>query len=169
VAHSGRIREPQELGQVSEVQETRLSLEFEFRYARATLILEATLRKVPGLLSYTMARTADGGISVTVCRDKKGTEESVRLARDWISTNAGSIGASAHPTPVPLSARGLRKGLAIARSAQFSEQSVPTDLEHAGHVVSIEFTLAQHLPGSGDLCWSHCGIRGFDVLWSERG
>ena len=49
----------------------------------------------PGLVSYTMARTADGGISVTVCKDKKGTEESVRLAREWISANAGSIGTSA--------------------------------------------------------------------------
>jgi CHAT domain-containing protein len=43
------------------------------------------------------------------------------------------------PTHVPLSARGLRKGLAIARSAQFSEQSAPTDLEHAGHVVEKNF------------------------------
>jgi len=57
--------------------------------------VEATLRKVPGLVSYTMARTADGGLSVTVCKDKKGTEESVRLAREWISANAGSIAASA--------------------------------------------------------------------------
>jgi hypothetical protein len=103
LAHSGRIREPQELGQVSEVQETRQSLEFESRYVRATLILEATLRKVPGLVSYTMARTADGGISVS--RDKKGTEESVRLARGWISTNAGSIGASAPCARAAFSAR----------------------------------------------------------------
>jgi len=57
--------------------------------------VEATLRKVPGLVSYTMVRTADGGISVTVCKDKKGSDESVRLAREWISANAGSIGASA--------------------------------------------------------------------------
>ena len=37
--------------------------------------VEATLRKVPGLVSYTMARSGDGGISVTVCKDKKGTDE----------------------------------------------------------------------------------------------
>ena len=57
--------------------------------------VEATLRKVPGLVSYTMARSGDGGISVTVCKDKKGTDESLRVAREWISKNAGAIGASA--------------------------------------------------------------------------
>ena len=28
---------------------------------------------------------------MTVCEDKAGTEESVRVAKDWISKNAGSI------------------------------------------------------------------------------
>jgi hypothetical protein len=32
-------------------------------------------------------------------------------------------------------------GLAVASGAQLPEQSAPTDLEHAGHIVSIEFTL----------------------------
>jgi len=39
---------------------------------------------VPGLVSYTMLRTDDGGISVTVCQDKAGTDESVRLAADYL-------------------------------------------------------------------------------------
>jgi hypothetical protein len=45
-----------------------------------------------------LIRTADGGVSVTVCRDKAGTEESLRVAREWIQQNAGHIKA----TPPPL-------------------------------------------------------------------
>jgi hypothetical protein len=57
--------------------------------------IEATIRKVPGLVSYTLARSGDGGVSVTICKDKKGTDESLRVAREWISRNAGTIDASA--------------------------------------------------------------------------
>ena len=32
-------------------------------------------------------RTGDGGISVTVCQDKAGTDESVQVAADWIRQN----------------------------------------------------------------------------------
>jgi hypothetical protein len=41
-----------------------------------------------------LIRTADGGVSVTVCRDKAGTEESLRVAREWIQQNAGHIKAN---------------------------------------------------------------------------
>ncbi len=57
--------------------------------------VEKTLRAVPGLVSYTMVRNGDGGVTVTVCNDKKGTDESLRVAKEWISANAGSIDASA--------------------------------------------------------------------------
>ncbi len=56
--------------------------------------LEATLRKVPGLVSYTMLRSGDGGISVTVCKDKAGADESLKVAREWIQKNASNIHAS---------------------------------------------------------------------------
>ena len=56
--------------------------------------VEATLRKVPGLVSYTMLRSGDGGISVTVCKDKAGADESLKVARDWIQKNASNTGAS---------------------------------------------------------------------------
>ena len=49
--------------------------------------VEGVIRAVPGLVSYTMIRTGDGGMSVTVCQDKAGADESVRLAREWISQN----------------------------------------------------------------------------------
>src|SRR3954447_21424095 len=55
--------------------------------------VEKLLRSVKGFESYTLARSndSDGGLSMTVCRDKAGTDESVRLAKEWISKNAGNI------------------------------------------------------------------------------
>jgi hypothetical protein len=44
---------------------------------------------------YSLLRTADGGASVTVCQDKTGTDESLRVAREWIQKNASSISAGA--------------------------------------------------------------------------
>ena len=49
--------------------------------------VERVIRGVPGLVSYTLLRTADGGVSVTVCQDKAGTDESVRVASEWIKEN----------------------------------------------------------------------------------
>ncbi|MET0961375.1 MAG: hypothetical protein ABWY05_00940 [Noviherbaspirillum sp.] len=56
--------------------------------------VEATLKKVPGLQSYTLLRSADGGMSVTVCADKAGADESVRVAREWIQKNAAEVRAN---------------------------------------------------------------------------
>ena len=57
--------------------------------------VEAVIRKVPGLMSYTLLRNGDGGVSVTVCKDKAGADESLKVARDWIQKNASNTGASA--------------------------------------------------------------------------
>ena len=54
--------------------------------------VERIIRAVPGFQAYSLFRTADGGVSVTVCRDKAGTEESLRVAREWIQQNAAQIG-----------------------------------------------------------------------------
>jgi hypothetical protein len=59
--------------------------------------VETALKGVKGLVTYTLARTADGGVSVTVCEDKAGADESVRVAREWIQKNAADI-AAAPPT-----------------------------------------------------------------------
>lgn len=56
--------------------------------------VESLIRPVPGLVSYALVRTGDGGITVTVCQDKAGTDESLRLARDWIQENAADLGTS---------------------------------------------------------------------------
>ena len=59
--------------------------------------IEKLMRSVKGFESYTLARSSDSkcALSMTVCQDKAGTEESVRLAKDWISKNAADISAAA--------------------------------------------------------------------------
>ena len=59
--------------------------------------VEKLMRSVKGFESYTLARSSesDGGLSLTVCQDKAGTEESVRVAKEWISKNAANISVDA--------------------------------------------------------------------------
>jgi hypothetical protein len=57
--------------------------------------VERLIGPVKGLVSYSLVRTSDGGFSVTVCQDKAGTDESMRVARDWIAKNAGNTGVAA--------------------------------------------------------------------------
>jgi hypothetical protein len=45
---------------------------------------------VPGFVSYTAFRSGDGGITVTVCQDKTGTDESSRRAAEWVKENVSS-------------------------------------------------------------------------------
>jgi len=56
--------------------------------------VEDVIRDVKGFVGYTLVRTGDGGISVTVCKDKAGTEESLQVARNWIQENASGLGTS---------------------------------------------------------------------------
>ena len=56
--------------------------------------VEKVLGSIAGLHSYSLIRTADGGISVTVCEDKAGTDESVRRAREWVKENGSHTGAN---------------------------------------------------------------------------
>jgi hypothetical protein len=49
---------------------------------------------VPGFVSYTALRSSDGGVTVTVCQDKTGTDESSRRAAEWVNEN---ISAMANP------------------------------------------------------------------------
>lgn len=57
--------------------------------------VEAAMRTVPGLVSYTMLRTGDGGVTMTVCQDKAGVDGSLQIARDWMQKNLPGISASA--------------------------------------------------------------------------
>jgi hypothetical protein len=56
--------------------------------------VEGLIRPVKGFVSYSLIRTADGGVSVTVCEDKAGTDQSSQIARDWIGKNASDLGVS---------------------------------------------------------------------------
>jgi hypothetical protein len=56
--------------------------------------VERLIRGVKGFVSYSLVRTADGGFSVSVYQDKAGTDESIRVARDWIAQNASTTGAA---------------------------------------------------------------------------
>jgi hypothetical protein len=42
---------------------------------------------VPGFVSYAAFRSGDGGVTVTVCQDKAGTDESSRRAAEWVKEN----------------------------------------------------------------------------------
>jgi hypothetical protein len=42
---------------------------------------------VPGFVNYAAVRSGDGGVTVTVCEDKAGTEESSRRAAEWVKEN----------------------------------------------------------------------------------
>ena len=59
--------------------------------------VESLMRTVKGFESYTLARSnnSDGGLSMTVCQDKAGTEESGRVAKEWIAKNASNLGVDA--------------------------------------------------------------------------
>lgn len=57
--------------------------------------VESLIRGVKGFVSYTLMRTGDGGVSVTVCSDKAGTDESLKVAREWLQKNASGTGAAA--------------------------------------------------------------------------
>ena len=46
---------------------------------------------VPGFVSYAAIRTADGGMTVTVCEDKAGTEDSARRAAEFVKQNATGL------------------------------------------------------------------------------
>jgi hypothetical protein len=56
--------------------------------------VETLIRSVTGLVTYSAIRTDGGGVTVTVCQDKSGTDESIRIAREWIQENASAIGSS---------------------------------------------------------------------------
>jgi len=60
--------------------------------------VENLIRAVTGYVSYSLVRTADGGVSVTVCQDKAGTDESLQLAREWIQEHGSHL--DVHPPTI---------------------------------------------------------------------
>jgi hypothetical protein len=49
---------------------------------------------VPGFVSYAAFRSGgDSGMTVTVCQDKAGTDESSRRAGEWVKENVSTTGS----------------------------------------------------------------------------
>jgi hypothetical protein len=51
--------------------------------------VKALISGVPGFISYAAVRSRDGGVTMTVCEDKAGTDESSRRAAEWVKENLG--------------------------------------------------------------------------------
>ncbi len=49
--------------------------------------VKALIGEVPGFVNYAAVRSGDGGVTVTVCEDKTGTDESSRRAAEWVKEN----------------------------------------------------------------------------------
>ena len=56
--------------------------------------VQNAIRAVSGFQSYILIRTDDGGVTVTVCQDKAGTDESSQVSREWIQQNVSDLDVS---------------------------------------------------------------------------
>ena len=62
---------------------------------RRTDEVETLIRGVSGFVSYYLVRTEDGGgFTVSVFEDKTGTDESIRVAADWVRQNVPQAAGS---------------------------------------------------------------------------
>jgi heme-degrading monooxygenase HmoA len=62
---------------------------------RRTDEVEKVIRGVSGFVSYYLVRTEDGGgFTVSVFEDKTGTDESIRVAADWVRQNVPQAAGS---------------------------------------------------------------------------
>ena len=59
--------------------------------------VKALLTGVPGFVNYAALREGDGGVTVTVCEDKAGTDESSRRAAEWVKEN---VSETANPPTI---------------------------------------------------------------------
>jgi hypothetical protein len=53
--------------------------------------VKSLISGVPGFVSYAAVRSGDGGMTVTVCQDKAGTDESSRRAAEWVKENVSAM------------------------------------------------------------------------------
>jgi hypothetical protein len=57
--------------------------------------VEEVIRGLSGFVSYYLVRTEDGGgFTVSVFEDKAGTDESIRVAADWVRHNVPQAAGS---------------------------------------------------------------------------
>ena len=55
--------------------------------------IEQLIRGIEGFVAYNLVRTERGGFSVSVYEDRKGAEESVQAARDYVRENFPGVGS----------------------------------------------------------------------------
>ena len=55
--------------------------------------VKSLISGVPGFISYAAFRSGDGGMTVTICQDKVGTDESSRRAAKWVKENVSTTGS----------------------------------------------------------------------------
>jgi hypothetical protein len=65
---------------------------------RSETEIKELISGVPGFVTYAALRSGDGGMTVTVCQDKAGTDESSNRAAAWIKENAS--GTSVGPPEI---------------------------------------------------------------------
>jgi hypothetical protein len=56
--------------------------------------VETTMRQTPKFVGYTLIKLPEGCVSITVCLDKAGTEQSAKIAGAWIKEHAGGLKVS---------------------------------------------------------------------------
>jgi hypothetical protein len=61
------------------------------RLAQQRKDIEKTVQKAPGFISYYLVDTPDGAVSLTLCRNLEGVEESARLASTWLRQNLPEV------------------------------------------------------------------------------
>jgi hypothetical protein len=59
--------------------------------------VKALIGGVPGFVTYAAVRSGDGGVTVTVCEDKAGTDESSRRAAEFVK---GNVSTAANPPAI---------------------------------------------------------------------
>src|SRR5256885_1860032 len=57
--------------------------------------VEEMLSSVPGFVAYHAIRSGDSLVTVSVCRDRSGTDETTRRAAQWVRENVPTGGPSA--------------------------------------------------------------------------
>jgi len=57
--------------------------------------VQKLMRSVEGLVSYTVARGRRGGFSVTVCLDKRGIKQGLKIARKFLAQHAPEMSLAA--------------------------------------------------------------------------
>ena len=59
--------------------------------------MKGLISGVPGFVNYVAVRSGDGGVTVTVCEDQDGTDESSRRAAEFVKEN---LSATADPPAI---------------------------------------------------------------------